>query len=130
VTETASWGRRVLALAVDWLASTLVVMLVIGPGGWSGDPYSGFYVLGVFVLESTLLTTLAGGSFGKLATRLRVVRHPAGGPVDPLRSLFRSVLIALVVPPLVYKPDRRGLHDLAAGSMTVTLQNARAAAAS
>lgn len=119
---TASWGRRVLALCVDWFASTLVVVLVIGPGGWSDDPLAGTYTLGVFVAESALLTALAGGSFGKIATRLRVVRVDGSGqPVDLLRSVVRAVLVALVIPPLVFRPDRRGLHDLAAGSMTVPL---------
>ena len=123
MTETASWGRRVLALVVDWFASTLVVILVIGPAGWLEDPASGFYVLGVFALESTLLTALAGGSFGKLATGLRVVREDGSGrPVDLLRSLVRAVLVCLVIPPLVYRPDRRGLHDMAAGSRTVAVR--------
>ena len=123
MTETASWGRRVLALVVDWFASTLVVILAIGPAGWLEDPASGFYVLGVFVLESTLLTALAGGSFGKLATGLRVVREDGSGrPVDLLRSLVRAVLVCLVIPPLVYRPDGRGLHDMAAGSRTVAVR--------
>ncbi len=123
MTETASWGRRVLALVVDWATSTLVVILVIGPAGWLEDPASGFYVLGVFALESTVLTALAGGSFGKLATGLRVVREDGSGqPVDLMRSLLRAVLVCLVVPPLVYRPDRRGLHDMAAGSRTVAVR--------
>ncbi|HYH34808.1 MAG TPA: RDD family protein [Nocardioides sp.] len=122
MTETASWPRRMLALAVDWFASSLVVIGVIGPAGWLEDPASGFYVMAVFALESTVLTALAGGSFGKLATRLRVVREDGTGrPVDLLRSLARSVLVCLVVPPLVFKPDGRGLHDLAAGSRTVAV---------
>ena len=48
MTETASWARRALALVVDWVASTLVVVLVIGPAGWLEDRASGFYVMGVF----------------------------------------------------------------------------------
>lgn len=120
VIETASWLRRILALFVDWIASTLVVLALIGPGGWLDDPNSGFYTLAVFVLESTLLTATAGGSFGKLVTRLRVVRVDGSGrSVDLLRSLARSLLVALVIPPLVFRPDGRGLHDIAAGSATV-----------
>ena len=122
MTETASWPRRFLALLVDWVASTLVVILLIGPAGWLEDRASGFYVLGVFALESTFLTALAGGSFGKLATRLRVVRDDGSGrPPDLLRCLLRAVLVCLVIPPLVYRPDGRGLHDMAAGSRTVRL---------
>ena len=126
--ETASWGRRILALFVDWVASTLVVISVIGLDDYTetGNA-SGFIVLGVFVLESALLTALLGGSFGQLATRLRVVPVDGSpGNVDPLRALARQVLIALVIPPLVYRADGRGLHDIAAGSAVVTLQTWRA----
>jgi uncharacterized RDD family membrane protein YckC len=123
VIETASWGRRILALFVDWFASTLVVIGFIGLGGWSEDPYAGFYTLGVFALETTLLNAFAGGSFGKLATRLRTVRADGDPrPIDPLRSLARSLMVCLVVPPLVFRPDGRGLHDMAVGSATVTLE--------
>ena len=121
--ETASWLRRILALFVDWFASTLVVIGLIGPGGWSEDPYAGFYVLGVFALENTVLTAFAGGSFGKLATRLRVVQvNGDPRPIDPIRALLRSLMICVVVPPLVFRPDGRGLHDMAVGSATVTLE--------
>ncbi len=121
--ETASWGRRVLALLVDWFASLLVVSLFVPVFGTTGGPGS-FYTLLVFVAESALLTCTVGGSFGKLATRLRVVNVETGGRLDPLRSLARAILVALVIPPLVFRPDRRGLHDTAAGSATVTLQAA------
>ena len=124
VTETASWPRRTLALFVDWIASTFVVIAVIGPGDWLDDRLSGTYTMGVFLLETALLTALVGGSFGKLATGLRVVRYAADVPVSPrppdlLRCVVRQVLVCLVVPPLVFKPDGRGLHDLVAGSGTV-----------
>ena len=35
-----------------------------------------------------------------------------------LRCVLRQVLVAVVVPPLVFRPDGRGLHDMAAGSRT------------
>lgn len=120
--ETPSWAHRALALVIDWIASTLVVVVILGPGGWSSSAYSGFYALGVFALENTLLTAFAGGSFGQLATRIRVMRTDGSlRPVAPLYALLRSVLICLVIPPLVYKPDGRGLHDMVAGSQTVRL---------
>ena len=124
--ETASWGRRALALIVDWAASTFVVILFLGWSDYArtGSP-GGLFVLLVFVVESALLTATVGGSFGKVATRLRVVRVDGGGSIDLLRSLGRAVAVALVIPPLVFRPDRRGLHDVLAGSATVTLQAAR-----
>jgi uncharacterized RDD family membrane protein YckC len=123
--ETASWLRRILALAVDWAASTLVIVAVLGPAGWSDSRWSGFDTLAVFVFESTLLMALVGGSFGQLATRLRVVRVDGSGrPLSVPRALLRQVLVVLVVPPLIFRPDGRGLHDLATGSATVTLDTA------
>ena len=125
--EQTSWARRALALVVDWFASTLVVVFVIGaeryaePGGTASA-----FVLVVFVLESALLTATAGGSFGKLATRLRTVRADGDPrPIGLIHALARQVLVALVIPPLVYRPDGRGLHDLAARSVTVDLQTWR-----
>jgi uncharacterized RDD family membrane protein YckC len=118
---TASWGRRLLALLVDWLACLALAEGLVAAGVLPGNPGS-IWTLVVFVAETAVLTALAGGSFGKLATRLRVVNMSGDGrPPNLLRSLLRSVLVALVIPPLVFKPDRRGLHDLAAGTATVPL---------
>ena len=126
--ETATWARRIVALVVDWFASTFVVILLLGGvEEWSGSREAGFYVLGIFVLESALFTALSGGSFGQLATRLRVVRvNGDPRPLNPLKALGRQLLIALVIPPLVYRADGRGLHDVAMDSAVVTLQTYRA----
>lgn len=120
--ETASWAHRILALLIDWLASTLVVVFVLGVSGWSEDQLSGFYTMGVFILQTSLLSALAGGSFGQLATRMRVIRTDGSRrPPDLLRALLRAVLVCLVIPPLVFRPDGRGLHDLAVGTQTARL---------
>lgn len=116
--ESATWGRRILALFVDWITCLAVVEGLVAVGVLGGNP-NGLGTLTLFVVESALFTALAGGSFGKLATRLRVVRHDGSGkPVSLLRALGRSVLVALLVPPLLTF-DGRGLHDVAAGTRTV-----------
>ena len=121
--ETASWARRLLALVVDWVACTLVVIAFVGIEAYS-EPGGAdqFLIVGVYVVESAAFTWLLGGSFGKLATRLRVL--PAEGPyraLNPFVLLVRQVLVALVIPPLVFRTDGRGLHDLMAHTATVTL---------
>ena len=124
---TASWGRRILALFVDWTASTLVVLAFVGleEYGEPGSP-SAFYTLGVFVLEAALFTWLLGGSFGKLLTGLRVVPALGRGRLaNPLPLLGRQVAVVLVIPPLVFRSDGRGLHDLLAGTATVTMDTYR-----
>lgn len=121
VDETASWAHRILALLVDWFACVGITVLVLGPDDWSSNRYSGTYTLLLFVLENTLFTALVGGSFGQLATRLRAVRLD-GRRLNPLQALARSAMIALVIPPLVFRPDGRGLHDMAVGSHVVPLR--------
>ena len=69
-------------------------------------------------LEASMLTALAGGSFGQLVTRVAVVRLD-NRPVSFLHALGRTALICLVVPPLVFNRDNRGLHDLAVGTVTL-----------
>ena len=116
----ASWGRRFLALAVDWVTCLAVVEGLVATGVLSGNP-NGLGTLGLFIVESALFTAVAGGSFGKLATRVRVVRRDGSGqPPSLLRALLRSVLVALLVPPLLTF-DERGLHDVAARTRTVTI---------
>ena len=43
---------------------------------------------------------------------------------DP-EALLRAALVCLVIPPLVFRPDGRGLHDVVVGSATVELETAR-----
>ncbi|NYE38671.1 putative RDD family membrane protein YckC [Nocardioides cavernae] len=116
----ASWGRRILALVVDWLTCLAVVEGLVAADVLAGNP-NGLGTLGLFVAESALFTALTGGSFGKLVTRVRVVRRPdASQPVSLLRALVRSALVALLVPPLL-TAGGRGLHDVAAGTRTVVV---------
>jgi uncharacterized RDD family membrane protein YckC len=118
--ESATWGRRFLALVVDWMACLAVVEGLVGVGALAGNP-NGLGTLALFVLESALFTAVAGASFGKLATRVRVIRSGRSAqPVSLLRALVRSVLVALLIPPLLTF-DGRGLHDVAAGTRTVTI---------
>lgn len=125
--ENASWGRRILALVVDWLICTLVVIAIYGLDDYTTTgSVASLMVLPVFVVESGVLTWLAGGSIGKLLTGLCVV--PADGKLrrlNPVKALGRQVLVALVIPPLVFRPDGRGLHDLFAGTSTVTFATLR-----
>ena len=115
--EYASWPRRIAALIIDWTASTLVTVGIIGLGDYlAPGSNSGWIVLGVFALEVTLLTTLAGGSFGQLLTGVRVLATD-GRPLNLLMALARTLLICVVIPPLVFKSETgRGLHDMWTGS--------------
>jgi uncharacterized RDD family membrane protein YckC len=116
----ATWGRRILALFVDWVTCLAVVEGLVAVGVLAGNP-NGLGTLALFVVESALFTAVTGASFGKLATRIRVVRTEGSEqPVSLLRALVRTVLVALLIPPLLTF-DGRGLHDVAAGTRTVTI---------
>lgn len=118
--ETASWGRRIGALFVDWLTCLAVAQGLVATGVIASNP-NGLVTLALFIVESSLFTALVGGSFGKVATRLRVVRQDGSRqPIGLLPALLRTVLVALLVPPLLTMGGR-GLHDVAARTRTVKL---------
>lgn len=118
--SVAGWGRRIAALALDWAASLMVVSLFVGPEVWTAGGGVEWAPLAVFLGERWLLTSMLGGSAGQLVTRTRVLGVD-GRPLGPGRVLLRTLLICLVIPPVVYNRDRRGLHDLAAGSVAVNV---------
>jgi hypothetical protein len=114
----ASWGRRVLALCIDWLLSLLVSRVFVGNDVWTGEGAGQWAPLATFAVETWVLTTLLGGSAGQLICRV-AVRRTSGQPLDLLRALVRTVLVCAVIPPMIYNPDRRGLHDLAVDSVAL-----------
>jgi uncharacterized RDD family membrane protein YckC len=104
----ATWLRRIAALFVDWIASSLVAAFVLG--GFEEPGYQWLPLI-VFWLESSVGVALAGASFGQMVVRIRVHRLD-GRPLTLLRALQRQLLVCLVIPPLVFREDGRGLHDL------------------
>ena len=115
--SVASWWRRIVALFLDWIPSLLVANLIAQAAGLSRDQ-AAFLPLGVFLLETAFFVAIAGASFGQLAMQLRVARID-GTAVPLLQSLLRSLLVCLLIPPLVFNRDQRGLHDLAAGTIVI-----------
>jgi uncharacterized RDD family membrane protein YckC len=104
----ASWSRRIAALFVDWLASYGVAFFILQD---VQHPAFATLTTVIFWLESAFGIALTGASFGKAVLRLRV--HTVDGkPLSFLRALQRQLLVCLVIPPLVFQADGRGLHDL------------------
>lgn len=110
----AGTGARVIALCIDWLAALLVSRLVVGtpePG------LESFATMGIFALEVSLLTWLSGASFGQRLVGIRVVGRGRG--LGFTAAALRTVLICLVIPPLIWDADGRGLHDKAVDTVVV-----------
>ena len=113
----AGWGPRIIALFIDWLASSLVLIAIVGLSRYSG-PNGTVLILPVLFVEIVVFTILIGGSFGQVALKIRV-RRIDGARLSPWAVLIRTLLMLLVIPPLIYKSDGRGLHDMVVDSAAV-----------
>ena len=117
--SVASWGRRVAALFIDWFAASLVVLVVArGTSPWTPGSLAQLWPLATWLVLVAVATGLTGASLGQHLLNLRVIRLDRR-PVGLWNGLVRTVLIALVVPPLVADTDRRGWHDLAVDTVVV-----------
>ncbi len=114
----ASWPRRIGAIFIDWFIALLSAAAVTGTSIADPEGAGPWWPLLMFVIEVGLLTGLLGYSIGKRCTGIKVVNR-SGGSIGLWRALLRAFLVILVIPPLVNTSDRRGLQDLAAGSMVV-----------
>jgi len=102
----ASFGRRLLAVAIDWF-------MCLGIAGLISRRHVGgatFVPLAVFFVEVLLLTSLTGSSAGQRVCGLRVVGVDGSLRVPAYRVLGRTILLCMVFPALLTK-DGRGYHD-------------------
>ena len=116
--SVAGWGRRLAALVLDWLLSMLAAAAYFGSAVWTGVGAAAWAPLAVFAAERWLLTGLLGMSAGQRICGIAVIRLD-GRPVGLWHALIRTLLICLVIPPVVYNRDQRGLHDLAVNTVVV-----------
>ena len=113
----AGYGRRLLALVVDWLLALLVAQILSAVLHW-GPTARGFVTLAVFGVLAWLLTAMFGTTTGKRLAGLRVASLSAER-VGFLWSFERAVLLVLLIPAVLWDRDHRGLHDRAAGTVVV-----------
>ena len=114
--QVAGLGRRLAAIAIDWLVSLLVASLLL-QAAFGAD--LSFLPLVVFATEVTLLTWLSAASFGQRLLGITVIGLD-GRRLGLGRAALRTLLICLVIPAVVYDADGRGLHDRAVGSVALT----------
>ncbi|TLP79574.1 RDD family protein [Nesterenkonia sphaerica] len=112
----APWGRRVLALFIDWGIASVISLAWFNSDVW--------VTLGVFLLFHALMVGFLGVSPGKRLVRLQVVRlhkSQAATVPGPHWASLRGLLLLLVIPALVISPDGRGLHDRMTGTVQVIM---------
>ncbi|MDQ1128592.1 RDD family protein [Microbacterium sp. SORGH_AS_0888] len=101
-------GRRIAGLVIDWACAT-----VISIAFFSWDSIA---TTVVFAVVQIVFLPLLGGSPGHRLVGLRLVRLD-GAWVGLWRPVVRTILLALVIPAVIWDPDQRGLHDKAAGTV-------------
>ncbi|GAA3535915.1 RDD family protein [Aeromicrobium panaciterrae] len=116
--ETPSLGRRIAALIIDWAVAALSAVALTNVTYPPRNPGENLVIVGFFVVEVALLTGLLGFTIGKRILGLRV-ENPQGVPIGVPRAIVRTVLLSLVLPAIVMNDDKRGLHDIAAGSRVI-----------
>ncbi|KAA1399796.1 RDD family protein [Aeromicrobium ginsengisoli] len=110
--------RRLGALLIDWVVASLSAAAVAGTHYPPKDIKENLVITAFFVVEMSVLTGLLGYSIGKRILGLKV-ENVEGRPIGIPRALVRSLLICLVIPAIVMNDDKRGIHDLAAGSRVI-----------
>lgn len=114
----ASWRARFAALIIDWAASMALAVFLFGVGVLREPGWRGWMIMAVFFVQSSVLTGLAGGSFGHILARIGVARLD-GRPIGIWRAIARQAMICLVLPTIVIGSERRALNDLVLGTVVI-----------
>lgn len=108
--SAAGFGPRILAIVIDWLPCSVAAQLL------TKNP--AFSALALFAAITVLSIGIAGRTVGHAVAGLRVAlldgRRAGFGA-----AVIRTVLLCLLIPPVVYNIDGRGLHDRAAGTIVL-----------
>lgn len=112
-------GRRLGGLFVDCVLAALVTSPFVHvhlsqPNYWS---------LLTWFLITVIGTALFGMTPGMVLFGLRVVRLDGQPMVGVWRAVIRAVLVALILPAVIWDADHRGLQDKAADTMVLTTRS-------
>jgi len=111
------FGRRLVAILIDWALCQLIAYAFTGAGFGRGQSGSWWPLL-VFAIENAVLLSTLGSTFGQRLLGLRLVSL-TGGRATVVQVLLRTFLLCLAIPALIWDRDQRGLHDKAAQTVLV-----------
>jgi uncharacterized RDD family membrane protein YckC len=101
---------------IDWVLCVVIARGFFGPHAvvFKGQ----LIIVAILVVENVLLVAAAGATLGQRLLGVQVERLD-GGRVGFTWVVIRALLIGLGFPPLtlIWEQDRRGLQDLASGSV-------------
>jgi uncharacterized RDD family membrane protein YckC len=113
------FGPRLLAYLVDAVVANLLVGVLYLVGVRYGSDARGLAIYVAFLLEELVLVAAGGQTIGMRLVGIRVIRVRDGGRQTFPWIVVRTLLLALLVPVLVWDRDLRGQHDRAAGTVMV-----------
>lgn len=115
----ATYGLRLAALVIDWLLCLITANGLMRVGLLPEHDFMWPSV--VLVAVYTFFLGLYAQTPGMRVCRIRCVGNDDGNRLGVARALVRAVLLAAALPALTafVDPERRGLHDKAAGSIVV-----------
>ncbi len=108
--SVAGFGRRLVGLMIDW-----AMCLVISLAFFSGNALA---TLAIFVVEQTVLVGVVGFAVGHRCVGTAVCRLDGSRP-GFARAALRTVLLAFVVPAIVFDENSRAGHDVISGTIVV-----------
>jgi uncharacterized RDD family membrane protein YckC len=119
--SVASMGRRLAALLVDCVLAALVTSLFVHVQFARPETIQ---TLNYWSVLTWFVLTVAGSSFfgatpGMALLRLRLARVDGRSTLPPWRAAARAVLVALIVPAVIWDADHRGLHDKVTGTIVL-----------
>ncbi|WP_236683806.1 RDD family protein [Demequina flava] len=121
-------GRRLLGIGTDWMLCLLISSAFFPQAGFAdasgvervllaGEPMA---TLAIWAVQHLILVASLGTTIGHRIVGVRVVRDDGAPMVGLVKALGRTVLLALVIPAVVWDPEGRGLHDRAVGTRIVS----------
>ncbi len=113
-------GRRIAALLIDVVSAGLIgYAFFSAPDPVTGVPFANPIATNlIFFAVQILFIPLLGGSPGHRIMGMRL-ELASGGWVGFWRPIVRTVLLALIIPAVVWDADQRGLHDKIVGTVLV-----------
>ncbi|RJQ72366.1 RDD family protein [Pseudonocardiaceae bacterium YIM PH 21723] len=115
VDSVPGFGRRFVALLIDWVPCSIVAQVATTNPATSS--------LSIFAALTVICLIFFGRSWGHAIMGMKVARLGEDGGLEPRitvgGTVIRTVLLCLVVPAVIYDLDGRGLHDRAVRSIVV-----------
>jgi uncharacterized RDD family membrane protein YckC len=119
--SVAGRGTRFVALLIDLVLAGLVTSLFVEVDVQRPEVMQQYNYIAVVVwfVITVAMVGLFGFTPGKALLGVRVVRLDGKAMVSPLRAIPRTLLTALLLPPVIADADDRGLHDRVTGTVVV-----------